>query len=355
VFVPQLDSIWALVPNFDSERLLTAMKHNGLTLVQLSVLLHYLCEEDEPGCEKELENIINSAPKVVAPLRRAEDVPQAQLEEIYRGPAWVIAVEATHGTVPPFTAWVNRGWGAHSCSSHLHEEVSMQASKMPKWIQGDVEEDRKSRDSEELTPFLEMGPIKIWSKLHLAFILCSVVGLTFTVVASFNFRESREFTNVFVAVLGFVLSLGLTVAARLIKVLRTIRKECAELAKENDQLEHSLKDLSKEISKLMKLKKGFQALNSECTDNLTLATNLIHKSNTNTKMQVKSIVMRLFKDAGKNKNKTIDPEEVELFIHDLKLVFGSVMTFSEEMIRTVATGFTAKEMKALVDIIMDDH
>jgi len=31
------------------------------------------------------------------------------------------------------------------------------------------------------------------------------------------------------------------------------------------------------------------------------------------------------------------------------------MTFSEEMIRTVATGFTAKEMKALVDIIMDDH
>jgi len=327
------------------------MKHNGLTLVQLSVLLHYLCEEDEPGCEKELENIINSAPKVVAPLRRAEDVPQAQLEEIYRGPAWVIAVEATHGTVPPFTAWVNRGWGAHSCSSHLHEEVSMQASKMPKWIQRAVEEYRKSRDSVTLTPFLEMGPIVIWSPLHLALILCSVVGLTFT-IASF---VVWEFTNISVAVLGFGLSFGLERAARLIEVLTTMQKECAKLALENDQLEHSCKDLSKEISKLMKLKKGFQALNSECTDNLTLATNLIHKSNTNTKMQVKSIVMRLFKDAGKNKIKTIDPEEVELFIHDLKLVFGSVMTCSEEKIRTVATGFTAKQMKALVDLIMDDH
>lgn len=72
-------------------------------------------------------------------------------------------------------------------------------------------------------------------------------------------------------------------------------------------------------------------------------------------MQATSVVMRLFKDADKNNDKTIDAQEAELFIHNLKLVFGSVMNFSEEKIRSVATGFTAKEMKALIDLIMEDN
>jgi len=151
------------------------------------------------------------------------------------------------------------------------------------------------------------------------------------------------------------ISCGLMAAARLIEVLRTMRVECAKLALENVRLEHSYKEFCKDVSKLMKLKKGFQALNSEFLGDLSMAKKLITKSNTNTKMQATAIIMRLFKDADKNNNKTIDPEEAELFIHNLKLVFGSVTTFSEEKIRSVATGFTAKEMKALVDIIMDDQ
>jgi len=165
----------------------------------------------------------------------------------------------------------------------------------------------------------------------------------------------EEFTNVFVACLGFVLSCGLMAAARLIEVLRTIRIECAKLALENDRLEHNYRDLTKETSKLMKLRKGFQALQSECAGDLSLAKNLIQKSNTNTKMAATTTVIRLFRNADKNDNKQIDEDEAEMFIHNLKLVFGSVTSFSEEKVRSVARGLTAKELKALVDIIMEDN
>lgn len=316
LFIPTLDSIWALVPSFDWNRLVDAVSKNGMTLHQLSVLLTYLVDEDEPGCQKELEKIIASEPVVKQPSSAAaggEQVqPKANLEE----------VREETGMTPP----------------------------MPKWLQKAVEADRKSKDSEALRPCLECGPIQIWSFLHFALILASIAGIVFT-VASFIVMET---TNIIVAVLGLVLSAGLMAASRLLEVLRALRVEVAKLGIENTRLEASTKDLGVKVSRLMKLKKGLQVLEAECAGDATMAKSLVQKNNVNTKMAATGVIMRLFKDSDENENRIIDDNEVGAFIEKLKLVFGSVQTFDEARTRQVASGLTAKNMKELVDIMMDD-
>lgn len=313
IFVPQLSSLWALVPNFDPERLVAHVREHGLTLQQLSVLLNHLVADDGAGCTEELERIIaEGAPKSKRALDaqvRSADGP-AHLEELY-------------------------------------EAASMMNEKVPKWVSTAIEEDKKAKNSDVLKPLCKCGSCTVWSILHLVLIIATLGGLTLT-VASF---VVLEITNIAGAILGFFLSAALMAASRLIEVLRALRREVKMMRVENRRLEANHKGLSAEVVRLSKLQKGLQVLQAECGGNVELAKELITKSNLNTKCSAMAVITRFFREADVNRNQTIDENEVDAFVERLQLAFGSVATFDVRRVRALAKGMGVRELKSLVDVI----
>jgi len=319
IFIPQLSSLWTLVPNFDQERLIQHVQTRGLTLQQFSVLLDCIVADDRGRCAEELEKIIaegQSKKSLKADgreVRAAADEP-AHLEEVYEEAA-----------LP-----------------------NVQMPQMPGWLTGKAADDKTgSGSTQALKPWIELGPLQIWSMLHLVLMLCTVLGLTFGVAS----LVVMEFTNILGALLGVCLSGGLMAASRLIEVLRALRKQVGILRGENDRLESSHAKLSEECTKLSKLKKGLEVLQAECGGNVQMAQQLIHKSNTNTKMSAMAVVTRVFREADVDGNQRIDGPEVDIFVERLTSAFGAVPGFDAEKARVVANGLTVKELKTLVDSI----
>jgi len=324
IFIPQLSSLWALAPNFDPERLIVHVRDNGLTLTQLSVLLDCLVADDRDKCLEELEKLIAEPP----PLPLSAEGREVKL--------------AAQGEEP-----------AHL--EELYEEASMEnvrnalgAIRMPQWLSQAAAEDQKAKDDEALKPWFEIGPLQVWSILHLALMICSVAGIVFTVAAFVVF----EVTNIVGSLVGVCLASGLMAASRLIEVLRALRVEVGVLHGENDRLECIHEDLTGKVGRLSRLQKGYQVLQAECGGNVEKARELIHKSNTNTKMSAMAVVTRIFKEADVNRNNRIDGEEVDNFVKQLELVFGVVGGWDAQKARVIADGLGIREMKSLVDAII---
>jgi len=329
-FVPQLSSVWALQPDFDPERLLNHVRENGLTLTQLSVLLDCLVADDKDKCLEELEKLVAQPPppgklEVSGREVRAEDdaaQAPAHLEELYEE-----------------VAMQNAGQNAMQTIRNV---------RMPQWMSNLSAENRRAKDDNALKPWFEIGPLQVWSILHLSLMLATVGGIVFTVASFVVF----EVTNIVGSLIGIALASGLTAASRLIEVLRALRLEVVALRIENDRLEALRAELSDKVTRLGKLHRGYQVLQAECGGNVAKAHDLIEKSNTNTRMSAMAVVTRIFRDADVNHNHTIDKDEVDSFVQRLELAFGSVGGFTAQKARIVADGLTSKELKQLVDMIV---
>lgn len=312
ILVPQLSSLWALIPAFDSERLLLHVKLFGITLGQLVRLLDRLVAGDAVGCERELEKIIASfrLKPVSSEMPPHEDLYEdAQLEELY-------------------------------------EETQLAASSVKDWLEKNLQLPEADEDIKVLQPWLKCRSWNVWSPLHLGLTVSTVAGAVF-VVASL---VMLEFTNIVGGLICLALATGLMVESRLIEVLKALRAEAVSLSCQNDRLQVVHDELHKQVSHMAKLKKGYQTLGLECGGNVNKARELVRRSHTDSTMSAMTVITQLFREA--DRKRTITEEERDEFVKRLQVALHCVEGFDVDGARRAATGRTAPELRSLVNIVM---
>lgn len=334
----QIIFLWELVPGFDRSKVVEHVRTNGLTIAQLSLILDALVVEDQSACTKALEALCAQTADTDAAIK----------------PAPVLSETAAHSSAP--------------CES-LED---LEAQKFAPCMQQDVWHGAAppdDTDDEAMKPLftvptplptMNLGPVtmggrvSVWGTWHLLALICVPINTTFLVLVIL----ALSIHHIILQTVGVCLALGLTGAGKLIEVLRQLRREAKEFRVENDSLEIDNKELASTVSKLQKLKLGFDHLQQKCGGNVEKAKELLHKSETKIKMEAMAFVTRLFRSADANRDMKLEGEEKEKFFASLEQVLHKLPGFDISVIKKFgAEGeVTQKQIKEIIDAVASiDH
>lgn len=342
LFVPQLNLLWDLVPDFDADLLANQARAKGLTLAQMVKILDPLVLGDAGACKQVLEEMCRETSnpfdeegnaqegKVLAPDPKVERARPMDLEE-------GSDVEAEQRSALKF-----------ACVAQFAAAPGAREVKI--------------KDKDGLTPMFSVptpacrcGPFamdpgcSIWGAWHLTAICCMPVTFTFLVLVC----VAGETINVVLAGIGLAMNIGLTGTGKMIEVLRALRRQHRCLKVENVRLAAHCAQLSDRVGKLSMLQNGFVQLQRRCAGNVEKAREYIRTSNMKVKASAMAVVTHLFKHADASKSLTLEGDAQEKFLNDLELVFRKVPGFDLALVRTKigASGTGLKEVKDIIDVI----
>jgi len=291
IFVPGLTVLWALVPDFKQARLLEAVRHKGLTLSQLAVLLDTVAASDAAACHRELE------------------------------------------------ALCAEGDGAHVV---VRDEGARRTSR--------AEDLEDVEELDAVVPIFALGPVRVYSWQHLVCGCVSLVALGLVIAALMRL----SLPEVVCAVAAAALACGLTASGKLLAALRALRRELGSLGVENRRLAASNGELERQVQDLAGLQRGLEKLHAGFGGCVARAQALIARSNASVKMSAISAVTNLFVRADVDRNGSLDKDEVDQFVAGLALVFRHLPDFDEAEVRQslVRNGLKVRQVKLLVDHVL---
>lgn len=361
LLIPQLVILWELVPSFDQTRFEEKVRTSGLTLAELSLLLEVIVSEDRPRCLRELEAICSPKGAV------GGDVEMGAVGH-------TLEAEATHGAAAPYDD-VNVGGGdielgyiapprqmrptvAHFAEPAPEKKPAWSGTKASLSEEGEGEEKKKKGALEPLcsVPICAIGPlsagtISIWGYFHLALLLTVPIALALFLQQLLT-EGASDVVHLTLAIIGLSLAIALSLAGRLLEVLRVLRKQLKELTVENQRSEELNQIMEKKVTHLASLKTGFEKLQGLCQGNVEKAKELIRKSNTKIRCEAMAVVTHLFRTSDKNKDMKLSANELDAFVESLGLVFRTVPGFDADKIRqSIGSEVTSRDMKAVVELI----
>eukprot|EP00933_Yihiella_yeosuensis_P022301 TRINITY_DN17547_c0_g5_i1.p1 TRINITY_DN17547_c0_g5~~TRINITY_DN17547_c0_g5_i1.p1 ORF type:complete len:534 (-),score=134.06 TRINITY_DN17547_c0_g5_i1:146-1711(-) len=313
LFLSGFQQLWELVPDFDQERLEGAFEDSHLDIQQLSALLGAVVQEDAEACRKELEDLCG-----------LEEVDSDE-EQTY---AAVIAFHAAPRALPML---------------EMKKVTAREVKREAKEVSSDDE------DGPTMEPLFQIGQLKVWSAMHLTALVLGLVSVLMSIRSLVVFEAFTLVIDLLIA----SLSGSLTLYAQLAVIAPALRSEVHRFSRENAKLENSIADLSDQVSKLQKMKKGLEALEGQFAGDARRAQKLVKKQGASTKSSAVAVIMNLFKRADEDGNGNLSGDEVDAFIAELEKVFSHVPGFDSHSVRDYITeeGLTAKGVKSLVDLI----
>jgi len=331
----QITFLWELVPSFDRVKVVEHVRKNGLTIAQLALVLDALVVEDQSACTKALDALCGQTIDTATAIKPApilsetvahSSTPCESLNDPEApsfAPCIVMQQDAWHGMAPP---------------DDTDEDVMKPLFTLPFPI-----------------PVANCGPVTIggtcsvWGFWHLAAVICLPINTTFFVLVVIELQVH----HIILQTIGVCLALGLTGAGKLIEVLRHLRRQAKEFRVENDSLEILNEDLASKVSKLQKLKLGFDKLHELCGGNVEKAKEVLHKSETKIKMEAMAFVTNLFKNADTNRDMRLEGAEKEKFFASLEQVLHQLPGFNISVIRNICADgdITHKQIKEIIDAV----
>lgn len=360
---PQVTLLWDLAPSFDRQRVVEHVRANGMTIAQLSLILDALVEEDEEACTTALEALCDG--KRIPPRSETEkqdwdahslareepgdmrtappdlkdppDVPP-DCEAPTHVVASVMQKEADHRMIPPEPIPGADKGPAPGDAEGEEEDVVKPLFSLPTCM-----------PERRLGPIGIGGRCSVWGYWHLAACVCVLIQLLLLVLVVLGL----EMHHIMLNTVGLCLAMGLTGAGKLVEILRHLRRQAKEFKAENERLECLNTEFADKVTRLQKLKLGYDKLQELCAGNVAKATDLLKESETKVKMEAMASIMHLFKQCDASRNMKLEQAEKESFFGNLEPLLRRLPGFDMAAIRSIVGDgdMTHKQIKAIIDVV----
>lgn len=359
---PQITILWDIVPGYDKELVIEHVREKGMTLQQFFPIIDALVQENQALCIQALENLVGKNHEdVVWDLLVKEEskqslVPQDGDVEAPPPPTATLEASANHCAGPP-AAVVGQADGPQSPIAK-----SSGATKGPSSRSHAPSEE--STSAEALQPLVTVptcipnqkwglvefgGDVSIWGIWHLV----AVILLPICILVLIFCIVEGEIHNILLAVVLNCLSFGLVGTGKLIEVLKALRQQIKDLAKENDHLRSLNAGLADQVAKLDKLKQGWMKLQELCAGSTEKARELLTKSHHKVKMEAMAVCTHLFKHHDNKRQFKLQEAEKEDFFQTLEGLFHGLPGWNMVKIREIVGpgNMDHNKIREIVDVI----
>ncbi|CAE7365492.1 unnamed protein product [Symbiodinium natans] len=296
-FLLGFTQLWDLVPDYPEDAV--ENMQGDLTFKMFSNLLRAVVQEDAPKCRRILDSMCNVEPDFI--------------------------VSALPEPAP------------HPCC-----EVPQDSRKT------DLESGSEDSTEEDyaMKPWLTIGPLKIWGRLHLLAILLLLLAVFCFCwdVLSLNFFAST------IAILLLILGGGLALQGQLLVIAKRLRKEVGIYKEENTKLSNAVEELTGEVTRLRSIQKGLENLHNKFGGNAKRAQQLAKKESSHSKTHLVSVTLELFSRADEDGSGRLEGQELAEFRGTFEGICANIpganMNAIHQMLST--DGLTLKQVHKLV-------
>jgi len=292
-FVRTFGFVKDLVPNFDFERLESAIQKHGLSFSRYCRLLGAMVAAQPSELRTDLEELCEEL--------EVDDEPDST-------PA-----KKTRGLVSPKLA----------------------AAGSREKSESESESDSDSEKDEVFQPWV-IGPVRIYGIEHATFAVLLIMALLLCIA---NFLADYANATIICSLLCVALAGYLTAFGEMIVIVRALKVEVGRFHAGNDKLLKNVDALGSQVAKLNRLNIGFKQLQEQFGGVVSKAQQLLKKNREDTSQSAADVLMNLLMLADENEDNMIDENESTAFFSQLEQAFSHIPDFDIEVIKkgTVAS------------------